>query len=241
MMNRRQLVAIAMTAALAACGSPLENTSGTFMEQVRLGDPAAQQTYAENRELLESAEALPIWLDALANADSPQVKRWAATLLGNIGDASALPALAAAMSGPRDVRDAAMDAIGSFDAADAAATFADVLGSGERDAQAPALAALARMGADAGPAVPAVAAAAASGENLIASTAVNSLGDIGTDEAAQALAEIAMNTAMEMGRRRSAIQSLQRIESDAAAAALETVAAAVADEDGAEALNEVLS
>ena len=93
-MNQRQLAVILLASVLAACGTPLENATSTFKEQVRLGDPDAQQTFADNRELFESAEALPIWLDALANADSPQVQLWAATLIGNIGDSSALPALA---------------------------------------------------------------------------------------------------------------------------------------------------
>jgi hypothetical protein len=237
---RRHLAAILLASAVAACGSPLEQATGAFMEQVRLGDPAAQQTYAANRELFESAEALPIWMDALANADSPQVRRWAATLVGNIGDTSALPALTEAMSGARSVREAAIDAISSFDAPDAAAAFAAVLGEGTRDAQAPALTALARMGADAGPAVGAVADAATTGENLIANTAINTLADIGSDDAVAALAEVASDASLDMARRKAAIHALQRVDSEAAIAALAEVAALVAEEEGADDLRDAL-
>jgi len=240
-MNQRQLAVILLACVLAACGTPLENAANTFKEQVRLGDPDAQQTYSDNLELFESAEALTIWVDALENADSPQVQRWAATLIGNIGDPSALPALAAAMSGNRAVRDAAVDAIAGFDAADAADAYAMALREGSRDALAPALAALARMGADAGSAVDAIAETAAASEALIASTAVNTLADIGTDEAAMALAALATNTDLDMGRRSSAIQSLQRIDSEAAAAALAEVSTALAEEEGADELRETLS
>jgi len=240
-MNQRQLAVILLVCVLAACGTPLENAANTFKEQVRLGDPDAQQTFADNRELFESAEALPIWVDALANADSPQVQRWAATLIGNIGDSSALPALADAMSGSRGVRDAAVDAIGTFDAPDAAGAYVLALQNGSRDAQAPALAALARMGADAGPAVKAIATAASTSEALIASTAVNTLADIGTDGAVESLVDLATNVALDTARRRTAIQSLQRIDSEAAAAALEQVSTALADEEGADELRASLS
>ena len=240
MTDRRLLAALLLASLTVACGSPLENAAGAFMEQIRLGDPAAQQTYAENRELLESAEALPIWTDAVANADSPQVRRWAATLIGNIGDESSLPALSAAMSDAREVRDAAIDAIGQFEPAAAAGAFASALSEGSRDAQTPALAALARMGADADPAIDAIAAAAGSDESIVANTAVNTLGDIGTDNAVAALSAMATDTAVDMGRRRSAIQALQRVENPAAAAALTEIGAAIAEEEGADDLRALL-
>lgn len=240
-MKQRQLAVILLASLLAACGTPLENATNTFKEQVRLGDPDAQQMFSDNRELFESAEALPIWLDALANADSPQVQRWAATLIGNIGDSSALPALADAMSGNRAVRDAAIDAIGRFDAEDAAGAYALALQSGSRDAQAPALAALARMGPDAASAVKAIGTAAAASEALIANTAVSTLADIGTDGAVASLADLATNTGLDVARRRNAIKSLQRVDSEAAAAALAEISIALADEEGADELRATLS
>jgi len=239
-MNQRQLAVILLASVLAACGTPLENAASTFKEQVRLGDPDAQQTFSDNRELFESAEALPIWLDALENADSPQVQRWAATLIGNIGDASALPALATAMSSSRPVRDAAIDAIASFEVEEAAGAYAMALREGTRDAQAPALAALARMGADAASVVKAVATVAAADDSLIAKTAVNTLADIGTDGSAASLADLATNVALDMDRRRSAIQALQRIDSEAAAAQLAEIATVLADEEGADELRAAL-
>ena len=233
-MNRNRLPLIVLALAIVACGSPLDNASSSFIEQVRLGDPAAQQTYAENRELMESAEALPIWTDALANADSPQVQVWAATLIGNIGDPSALPALATAMEVSRDVRDAAVSAIGKFDVDAAVGAYVLAVESGNREAQAGALAALSRMGSEASGAVPAVAGLATSGQALIADTAINTLGDLGSDEAAAALGGIAMSATVDMDLRARAIQSLRRIESDVATATLAAVATAVADEAAAQ-------
>jgi hypothetical protein len=239
-MKQRILTVTLLASVLAACASPLESATSNFIEQVRLGDPAAQQTYAENRELFESAEALPIWLNALETGDSPQVQRWAATILGSIGDESALPALSTAMSGSRDVRDAAIDAIAQFDAGPAAAAYTAALETGNRDAQATGLAALARMGADAASAVPVIAGIAAARQPIISNTAVNTLGDIATAEAITALGDVARNGAVGMEERKHAIQNLQRIDDPAAAAQLAEVATAVEAEEGADELREVL-
>ncbi len=73
-MQRRATAILVLTLLVAACGSPVSNATGQLIEQVRLGDPLAQQTYAENQELLESEEAFPIWLDALQTDESPQVQ-----------------------------------------------------------------------------------------------------------------------------------------------------------------------
>lgn len=230
----RRTVPLLVLSLTVACGTPLENTSSQLLEQVRLGDPRAQQTYADNKELLESPEALPIWLRALEEDDSAQVQEWAAQMLGNIGDPRALPALARAMSGARNVRDAAADAIRQFDDQQATDAFVAVLTEGSRDAKALALAQISRTGGTS--AVQPVADVAAGDDELLAGTALNTLGDIGTAEAAAALAAIASDASIDEGRRSAAITNLGRIEAEGAAAMIEQVVAALADQEGAEAL-----
>ena len=181
-MNRRAIAALALAAFAVACGSPLQNAANRLIEQVRLGDPLANQTYTENEELLLSAEAVPIWTDALENSDSPQVQAWAAQMLGAIGDESTLPVLAAAMAGNRDVRDAAVDAIRQFPDAPAGSAFVMALESGNRDAEATALAQISRL--ETPEAVDVVAGIAGRGDSLTSRSALVTLGDIGTPGAA---------------------------------------------------------
>lgn len=230
-MKLRSFAVLVLALSVIACGSPLENASSQLIEQVRLGDPLAEQTYAENQELLESQEALPIWLDALQHDDSPQVKQWAARILGNIGDASALPALAAAMSDSRDVRDAAVDAIRQFPDDQAADAFISVLSDGTRDAKALALARLSRLQTP--KAVPAVASVASGGDDLLGQTAANTLGDIGTDEAAAALAKLAMDATLDPALRSAAITNLGRIDSPGVGEQITMVVESLSSEEGA--------
>lgn len=239
-MQRRVLAIVILTGLLVACGTPLENAMSTFVEQVRLGDPAAQQTYADNRELLESAEAVPMWVEQLETAEAPAVKRWAANILGNVADESSVQALSNAMSDAnRDVRDAATDAIAKFDPEIASRAYADAL-DGSRDAQAAALAAIARMGSDAQGAVDAVANLASQGGDLLADTAMNTLADIGSAEAATELGNLAMNTSLSMEQRVHAVQALQRVDDPAAQEVLSQVSAAIAEEEGADELRDAV-
>ncbi len=236
-MIRRSPLVLAVL--IAACGTPLENASQQLVEQVRLGDPLAQQTYNENIEILESAEATPIWVDALANDDSDQVKEWAAQMLGNIGDASTLPALTAAMSDSRGVRDAAVSAIRQFDDAAAAGAYAQALADGSRDAQVAALSQLSRLETGADLAVGAVAVTAAAGDELVARTSIDTLSDIANDDACAALASVATNSAVTAELRAYALSALGRIQTDASAAQIDAVVAALqdaADDDAAELL-----
>lgn len=223
--------AIALALLAVACGSPLENTSSELIEQVRLGDPLAEETYAENRELLESEEALPIWMDALENHQSPQVRQWAARMLGNIGDPEAIPALAAAMSQGRDVRDAAVTAIKQFPEEQAVEAFVMVLSEGNREAKSVALTQVSRLGAD--EAIPAVAAVAAEGAGILSETATNTLGDLGSDEAAAALATLILDDSLSDETRESAIINLGRVDSEGAAEHVEIVISGL-EEEGAE-------
>jgi len=209
-MNRRVIGAFVLMVLTVACGSPVQKAANKLIEQVRLGDPLAQQTYAQQKDLLESAEALPIWIEALQNGDSPQVKEWAAQILGNIGDPSALQALAGALSGPRNVRDAAVAAIKQFPEDQAAAAFVAALESGERDGQAVALAQLSRLRPE--EAVEAVAAIAASDDELLSRTAIDTLGDIGGDAAAEALVALVIDPQIGVDSRRQALMNLGRVE-----------------------------
>ena len=234
-MTRRILVVLALAVGLAACGSDVQNAAGTLIEQVRLGDPLAGATYEENKALLESAEALPIWLEALEGEDSPQVKEWAAQILGNIGDPAALPALVTAMSGSRSVRDAAVAAILQFGDDQAVEAFAEALTAGGRDAKAVALAQVSRLDS-AEAAVSAVAQIAAGDDEMLSHPAMNTLADIGTVEAAAALGSLALDAAAPAACRGLAINNLGRIGSEASAAQLDTILAALDAEEGVDEL-----
>ena len=52
-MPRHLIATLALTATAIACGSPAENAVATLAEQVRLGDPLAPRTYAENKEVID--------------------------------------------------------------------------------------------------------------------------------------------------------------------------------------------
>lgn len=229
-MTRRSPLVLALVL-MAACGTPIENASQQLKEQVRLGDPLAQQTYDENLEILESPEALPIWIDALANDENVQVKQWAAQIIGNIGDVSAVPALTAAMSDSRGVRDAAVAAIRQYDSTVAAGAFAQALREGTRDAQVAALSQLSRLETGAELAVGAIAASAASSDALVARTSIDTLGDIANDESCAAIGGVATNTALDAEIRTYAVNALGRIQNDASAAQLDAVVAILQDAD----------
>lgn len=233
-MMRRSLFLLTLTLAASACGSAAENAVSTLIEQVRLGDQRAAATYEENKELIDSAEVRPIWIEALRADESPAVRTWAAEILGASGDASALPELVAAMSSEREVRDAAVDAIRSFPTEQAAAAFADALRNGNRDAQVTSLGQIARLGGDT--ATEAVVAAARSGDDLVSKTAVNTLGDLATDAAAAALGALIIDAALDPQLRTSAVSNLGRIESSAASDHLAAAIEILTGQAGAEEL-----
>jgi HEAT repeat protein len=233
----RSLKTVALLAALAAiaCGSPVENATSTLIEQVRLGDPLAQTTYAENKDLIESEEAVPIWIAELQGAEDIQVRVWSAQILGSIGNDDAMPALVGAMSDVRDVREAAIDAIRRFPDDVAVRGFIDALQSDSRDAQSAALGQLARLGdVQASDAVAEV----ARGDNpLVADTAVNTLGDLGGANAAAALAALVVDPAVPMERRAHALSNLGRIGGELAQAQMETI---ITELEGQEDASELL-
>lgn len=236
-MNRRLIGALALLVAVAACSSPVESAVGTLKEQVRLGDPLAQSTYQEQQELIESEEAIPLWIEALENDESAEVRQWAAQILGSSGDPAALPALTEALSDAREVREAAANAIHQYEPTQAAEAFANALANGTRDAQALALAHLSRL--DQPEVVPAVVEAAASDDELIAGASINTLGDLGGPEAAEALAAIALDPSRPPDTRRSAITNLGRLGADTAADHLDSVISAL-EESGEEPAEQLL-
>jgi len=233
---QRCLKTVALLAVLTAiaCGSPVDNATSTLIEQVRLGDPLAQSTYAENKELLESAEAVPIWISVLQTDESASVQQWAAQILGTVGDEAALPALVSAMSAQRDVRDAAVDAIRQFPDEVAARAFSDALQSDNRDARVTALGQLGRLG-DAS-ATAAVVESIHSGEPLVAQTAINTLGDLGGADAAAALGDLVLNADMESDMRSAALSNLGRLDPAVAGGQIERVIAALEEQEDASGL-----
>ena len=224
----RSLKTIALLAAL--------NATSTLIEQVRLGDPLAQSTYADNKELIESPEAVPIWIATLQEDEDVQVRVWAAQILGATGNEDALPALVGAMSGPRDVREAAVSAIRRYPDDAAVRAFTDALRSDSRDAQSAALGVLARLGStDATAAVVEV----ARGDNpLVASTAVNTLGDLGGADAATALGEMVVDPNLPRDLRTAALSNLGRIDAETSGPALDAAIAALEGQEDAAALLE---
>lgn len=231
MIRRSTLSIILLALAVAACGSPAENAVSRLIEQVRLGDPLAGGTYAADKELIDSAEVRPIWVEALLTDESAEVRKWAAQILGASGDAAVLPELVTAMSDERTVRDTAVEAIRSFPEDQAAAAFADALRSGNRDAQVASLGQLARLGSDS--ATSAVADTARIDDALVAKTATNTLGDIGSDAAAAALAQLAMDPAIGMDVRSAALSNLGRIQTPAGSDQLAAVIEALASQEEA--------
>ena len=135
-MHRRFVGAVILLLFAVGCGSPTERAVNQLIEQVALADPMASVTYNENMELLESAEAAPLWINALQTSASPQVQMWAARLLGRIGDAEAIPALTEALqTGEREVQDAAAAALVQIGEDAAEEAFIATLSAGNRDAK----------------------------------------------------------------------------------------------------------
>ncbi len=232
----RRTLATLLLVATAACGSATDAAVNEVIEQVRLGDPLAQRNYAENKELLESAEAVPRWVDALATHESPAVQKWAAQMLGNIKDPTTIAALTSALGSSREVRDAAAAAIGGFSEEEAIDAYIAAVESDDRDAQTTALSLISRLPLPA--AVPAVAGLARAG-GLVGKQAINTLGDIGDATAAEQLAQIALDGALEGDVRAAALQTLGRIEGDAASGQLDSLVEsldAASDEASAELL-----
>ena len=185
----------------AGCASSTESAVNELLEQVRLGDPAAPATHADSVELVESTEAVPLWISALETDESVPARQWAARLLGRIGDPQAVPALTAALDGPREVREAAAVALLQIDEQQAEAAFIATLPDASRDVQLLCLVELEKL--QSVDAVPVIAEIARSPDTLLADNAVAALGGIG---AAAAASRLPRSLPMEASRIRSASQ-----------------------------------
>jgi HEAT repeat protein len=209
-MYRRLIGAFILMLFVAGCGSPTERAVNQLIEQVALADPMASVTYNENRELLESQEALPLWINALQTSASPEVQTWAARLLGRIGDPEAVPALGEALqTGEREVQDAAAAALIQIGEEEAEQAFIASVRDGNRDAKIHCLIELEKMGSV--NAIPVIAETAKAPDALLGRTAVTALGGIGSPEAAAPLADLAIDWTLPLEVREAAIQALGRL------------------------------
>lgn len=209
-MSRRTATWLVLLGVIAAgCASNTESAVNELIEQVRLQDPQAMMSYQETQELVESPEALPLWIEALENDPSAEVKEWAARLLGRIGDPQAAPALTEALDGPRKVREAAGASLLQIGEEEAEAAFIEALKNGSRDAQIYCLVELERLGSS--DAAPAIADVVRDGDPFAAQTAVNTLGGLDVPTSAEALAGLAADTSLPEDIRRQTISNLGRL------------------------------
>ena len=209
-MYRRFIVAVILLLFAIGCGSPAQRAVNQLIEEVALADPMASVTYNENREVLESAEALPLWIAALQTSASPEVQTWAARLLGRIGRPEAVPALSEALqTGARDVQNAAASALLLISEEEAEEAFIASVRDGNRDAKIRCLIELEKMGSV--KAIPVIAGVARAPDALLANSAITALSGIGSPEAATPLADLAIDWTVEAEVREAAIISLGRL------------------------------
>jgi HEAT repeat protein len=209
-MYRRFVGAIVLLLLAVGCGSPAQRAVNELIGQVALDDPQASVTYNENREILESAEALPLWIAALQTSASPEVQTWAARLLGRIGDPEAVPVLSEALqNGQRDVQEAAASALMLIGEEQAEEAFIAAIKDGNRDAKIHCLIQLESMGSL--NAIPAIAEAAKADDALLASSAVTALAGIGSPAAAAPLADLAIDWTVAPDVRQAAVLALGRL------------------------------
>ncbi|MFQ5743287.1 MAG: HEAT repeat domain-containing protein [Acidobacteriota bacterium] len=233
-MSRRFIGTVALLVFTLGCASNTEKAVNELLEQVRLDDPQANVTYQDNAEVVESPEALPLWINALENEESPQVRLWAARLLGRIGDPQAATALTAALNGPRAVRKAAAAALLQIGEEYAEDAFIAALQSGPRETHIECLVQLEKMHSS--KALPTITKVAHSQEPLVAESAVNALGGIGDPAAVEPLIALATDQTLRMQVRHAAIINLGRLSGPEATAGLEQVVQELKQQDGADTL-----
>jgi len=209
-MYRRFIGAVILLLLAVGCGSPAQRAVNQLIEEVALADPMASVTYNQNREVLESAEALPLWIAALQTSASPEVQTWAARLLGRIGSPEAVPALSEALqTGERDVQDAAASALVLISEEEAEEAFITAVRDGNRDAKIHCLIDLEKMGSV--KAIPVIADTARAPDALLARSAITALSGIGSPEAAVPLADLAIDWTVAPEVREAAIIGLGRL------------------------------
>jgi HEAT repeat protein len=209
-MYRRFFGTVILLLLVVGCGSPAQRAVNELIGQVALDDPMASVTYNENREVLESEEAMPLWIAALQTSASPEVQTWAARLLGRIGNPEAVPALSEALqNGQRDVQEAAASALVLISEEQAEEAFIAAVKDGNRDAKILCLIQLERMGSL--NAIPVIAEAAREPDALLASSAITALAGIGSPQAATPLADLAIDWTVAAEVREAAIIGLGRL------------------------------
>jgi HEAT repeat protein len=212
-------------------GGPLN----TLMEQVRLDDPLANRTYAQNQDAIEVPESVAALIEYLANDESAKVRAWGALILGRIGDPQAVPALTVALSdNDTGTRKRAVDALGLIGETEAERAFIEALRSGNRNAQITALVELEKAGSIA--AVPAIADTARANEGIVSKNAIDTLGGIGDASAAATLVELALSTSLDASLRRAAIMNLGRMTVPEATSGLQEVITGLGEQEGTDEL-----
>lgn len=209
-MYRRFFGTVILMLLVVGCGSPAQRAVNELIGQVALDDPMASVTYNENREVLESEDALPLWIAALQTSASPEVQTWAARLLGRIANPEAIPALSEALqNGQRDVQEAAASALVLIGEEQAEEAFIAAVKDGNRDAKILCLVKLEQMASL--NAIPAIAEAAHAPDAMLASSAITALTGIGSPEAATPLADLAIDWTVATEVREAAIIGLGRL------------------------------
>jgi len=230
-MLRRTPLIIALVVFAAACSGGAAGALNELLDQVRLDDPLSARTYAENRERIEVVESVPMLTEYLADDPSAKVRQYCALILGRIGDAAAVPALASALSDDDDgVRDRAVAALGQIGAAEAEEAFIAALSTGSRGAKITVLIELERAASVA--AVPSIVTLARAGEGMVSKNAIDALGGIGDVSAVAPLVEMALDADMAENLRRAAILNLGRIGVPEADAGLQEVVAGLDEQTG---------
>lgn len=234
-MSRRIFATVVLLVLAVGCASGAQSAVDELVEQVRLEDPLSTQTYTQNQEVLESQDALPIWIDVIEQDQNPDVRLWAARILGNIGDPQAVPALTAALDSPKEVREEAANALEKIGEEHAAQAYAEALPDASAETQIFLLVELESLqDADA---IPAIVEVARGDSTLVAEAAVQSLSGIGGAPAAESLRDLALDDGLDPGVREAAIRGLGRLEAPEAQEALQAVVDGLEGQEDAEELH----
>jgi HEAT repeat protein len=234
-MLRRTYLIIAFAVFTAGCSGGAGGALNELLDQVRLDDPLSDRTYAENREVIEVPESVPMLTDHLANDPSAKVRQYCALILGRIGDAEAVPALTNALNDDdAGVRDRAVAALSQIGADEAEGAFIATLSTGSREAKITVLVELERAASV--NAVPAIVDVAKANEGMVSKNAIDALGGIGDASAVTPLVGMALDANMAENLRRAAILNLGRIDVPEAAAGLQEVIGGLNEQTGVDEL-----
>lgn len=234
-MSRRILAPVVALALATGCAGGAQGAVNELVEQVRLNDPLATQTYEQNREILESQEALPIWIEVIQEDPNSDVKLWAARILGNIGDPEAVPALTAALDSPKEVREEVANALQKIGEDHATGAFAEALPDASAGTQIFLLVELESLQDT--DAIPAIVEVARGDSTFVAEAAATALGGLGDPAAAEPLRDLALDESLDPQVRQAAIRALGRLDAPEAAEAQQAVVEGLEGQQGAEELH----